>query len=203
VSRRRPTGTAPGRVLTGVVCVAGVVYVALSVGCKREPKGPWAAPQDKPVSWDAAAMDEREQEAWAQADGGEPGELVRLADRVGCESLRERAAVPVLRGRALRAMAFCPDLGEVGWLAEVATSADEADALAALDAVVDEAAAPRRSTDPEDAEELHEGCGKLLTLAKNTSGSKARRVLAVRALRMLAERGCVVRAEIPTDLDAK
>ena len=65
------------------------------------------------------------------------------------------------------------------------------------------AARPRRATDPEDADELHAGCGALLSLARSASRSRERRVLAVHALRMLAERGCVRRADIPTDPDAK
>jgi len=155
------------------------------------------------VGDDAGPMDEREEEAWGQADAGEPQELMRLTDLVGCETLQERAHDSSLRARAVRAMAYCPDFSELPWLAEVGTSGGDDDAIAALSAVVDQAARPRRATDPEDADELHAGCGVLLLLARATDRPKARRVLAIRALRMLADRGCVARADIPTDLDSR
>jgi hypothetical protein len=153
---------------------------------------------------DAGPMDEREEQAWAQAaDAGEPQELIRLTDLVGCETLRERASNASLRTTAVRAMAYCPDFSELPWLADVAAAGREDDAMAALDAIVDQAARPRHATDPDDADELHAGCGALLALARGAERPRARRVLAIRALRMLAERGCVARADIPTDLDAR
>jgi hypothetical protein len=152
---------------------------------------------------DAEVMDERETQAWADADGGEPQELMRLTNLVGCETLRERAADPTRRAIAVRAMAYCSDFSELPWLADVASGGGDDDAIAALTAVVDQAARPRRATDPEDAEELHAGCGALLALARAVDRPKLRRVLAIRALRMLADRGCVARADIPADLDSK
>jgi hypothetical protein len=148
-------------------------------------------------------MDGREVEAWSRAqDGGDDDDL-RLADLVGCSGLRERAATTALRSTALRAMAYCRDFSELPWLADVATRGSDADALGALDAVVDQSARVRRATDPEDADELHAGCAALLDLAKAADRPAARRVRAIRALRMLSDRGCVKRADIPTDLDAK
>ena len=148
-------------------------------------------------------MDGREAEAWSRAqDGGDDDDL-RLADLVGCSGLRERAATTALRSTALRAMAYCRDFSELPWLAEVGTRGSDADALGALDAVVDQSARVRRATDPEDADELHTGCAALLDLAKAADRPAARRVRAIRALRMLSDRGCVKRADIPTDLDAK
>jgi hypothetical protein len=148
-------------------------------------------------------MDAREKAQWAAAKEGEPEELARLVGLVGCEGLRERAETAELRGTALQAMAYCPDFGELPWLAEVGAKGKDDEAKLALEAAVDLAARPRRSTDPEDAEELHAGCGALLELAKTKEAPRERRVLAVRALRMLAERGCVKRADIPADVDAK
>ena len=66
----------------------------------------------------------------------------------------------------------------------------------------DIAARPRRAVDPEDAAEMKSGCDALLTLAKQSDAARARRIIAIRALRMLSERGCVAAAEIPADLDA-
>jgi hypothetical protein len=152
---------------------------------------------------DAGPMDDREEQAWAQADAGEPQELMRLSDLLGCETLRERASIPSLRTSAVRAMAYCPDFSELPWLADVAAGVRDDDAIAALGAIVDLAARPRHATDPEDADELHAGCGALLALARAPDRPRPRRVLAIRALRMLAERGCVARTDIPNDLDAR
>jgi hypothetical protein len=166
-----------------------------------------AAPQsESPLVEDedgAAPMEPREMQAWEQADSGDVPELIRLADLVGCAGLRERASRPALRATALRAMAYCPDFSELPWLAEVAASGRGGEPLLALEAIVEQAARPRRAVDPEDAEELHEGCAGLLMLARATDRPRERRVLAIRALRMLAERGCVKLADIPGDLDAK
>jgi hypothetical protein len=185
--------------------------LALAVGCGKSPPpgtavtSPSAAAAGGPEAAVAVEpMDEREEAQWAAARGGEPEELMRLADLVGCEGLRARAARrEELVGTAARAMEFCPDFSELPWLALVGASGADADARAALEAIVQLAARPRRATDPEDAEELHEGCASLLALARATDRQKERRVLAIRALRMLAERGCVARSEIPTDLDAR
>jgi hypothetical protein len=148
-------------------------------------------------------MEAREAAQWEAAKGGEPEELMRLADLVGCNGLRDRAEVQALRATALAAMRYCEDFSELPWLARVATDSGDAEARTALDAIVEQAARPRRATDPEDADDLHAGCEALLALAKDVARPKERRVLAIRSLRMLSERGCVKRAEIPTDLDAR
>jgi hypothetical protein len=148
-------------------------------------------------------MSETERAAWGEADGGEPSELIRLADLVGCSGLQQRAADPSLRDLAVKAMRHCPDFSELPWLADLATSGPDDLAADALDTIVDQAARPRRAVDPEDADELHVGCATLLALARETDRPRSRRVGAVRALRMLSERGCVQRADIPTDVDVK
>lgn len=151
-------------------------------------------------------MDAREAEAWARASAKEAGEedLIRLTDLVGCPGLRERASDAALRGTAIRAMAHCDDFSALPWLAQIASvQGGEEQALDALDAVVDQASRVRRATDPEDADELHTGCGALLTLARTPGAPRPRRVRAIRALRMLADRGCVKLADIPHDLDAQ
>jgi hypothetical protein len=150
-------------------------------------------------------MDARESAAWAAAAAKDrdPEDLARLAELVGCQGLRERADQADRRGTAIRAMEFCGDFSELPWLSQVATTGSDDEARAALDAVVELSAMPRRATDPEDADELHVGCGALLDLARGAQRPKERRVLAIRALRMLSERGCVKRADIPTELDAR
>jgi len=150
-------------------------------------------------------MDAREASLWtaAGAKDADPEDLARLADLTGCTGLRERADDATRRMTALRAMQYCGDFSELPWLAEVATAGKDDEARAALDSAVELAARPRRATDPEDADELHAGCGALLELAKGAERPKERRVGAIRALRMLVDRGCVKKADIPTDLDAK
>jgi len=152
----------------------------------------------------APAMDAREAAEWAAASTKDvdPEELARLADLVGCEGLREHGDDATLRPTAIRAMQYCRDFSELPWLAQVATTGTDDDARAALDAVVELTARPRRATDPDDADDLHVGCGALLDLARGAERPKERRVLAIRALRMLADRGCVKKADIPTELDA-
>jgi hypothetical protein len=149
------------------------------------------------------AMDEREAAQWAEARQGEPEELMRLVNLVGCSGLRERAVSRELRPTAIFAMKYCPDFSELPWLVALAAGKDDVEARAALDSIGELAARPRRGTDPEDADELHAGCQALLVLARSISEPKPRRVRAVRALRMLSERGCVRRDDIPKDVDAK
>jgi hypothetical protein len=149
---------------------------------------------------DAEALDPREADLWGRAEDGGADDLMRLADREGSSGLVERAADPGLRRTALRAMAFVHDFVGLPLLADAAAGGDEADARAALESAVELAAARRTARDPEDAEELKEGCDKLLALAKDAAAPKARRVLAADALRMLSERGCVKREEVPTGL---
>jgi hypothetical protein len=151
-------------------------------------------------------MDAREADAWARAGANEPGDedLIRLTDLVGCPGLRERGSDVALRGTAIRAMAYCDDFSELPWLAQIAgAQGGDEQATLALDAIVDQASRVRRATDPEDADELHAGCGALLTLARTPGAPRPRRVRAVRALRMLADRGCVKLSDIPHDLDAQ
>lgn len=149
-----------------------------------------------------ATIDPREAAQWAAAREGEPEELMRLADLVGCEGLADGAAIPDLRPTALSAMQYCRDFSELPLLAQVATEGNDADARLALGSAVALAARPRRSVDPEDADELHAGCVTLLSLARAVDRPRDRRVLAIRALRMLSEYGCVKRPDIPSDLDA-
>jgi hypothetical protein len=105
-------------------------------------------------------------------------------------------------------MAFAPEPGAFAglpFLAEAARGPDDGQADAALESAVDLAARPRRAIDPEDAAEMKEGCDMLLALASDTNAKavRSRRVKAIRALRMLADRGCVDPHAIPTDLDAR
>lgn len=194
----------PLALLAVVHCGKGATPAA-PVGSTTAAAGSDAArPVEAGADEDAGGpMDAREMDAWGRAlDGGDDDD-VRLADLVGCVGLRERAQDPRLRRIAIRAMGQCQDFSELPWLADLGAHAPDAEAIAALDAIVAQAARVRRATDPEDADELHEGCGMLLGLAKTATQPAARRVRAIRSLRMLADRGCVKRADIPADLDAR
>ena len=198
---RRAAAAAPAAV------AFALVIAAMTAACgKRE-----ASPSALALSGGENATEEarpepmepREADAWAHAKDGDDEDRVRLADLVGCVGLRERAGDPQWRATAIHAMAFCSDFSELPWLVSLGTGGSDPLAIDALQAVVDIAARPRHATDPEDAEELGEGCRALLAFARDAHGPKARRVAAVRALRMLSERGCVKAGDIPTDLDTK
>ena len=148
-------------------------------------------------------MDAREAGLWARAKDGEGDDVARLADYEGSAGLVERASSPDLRATAIRAAGDCRDFGALPWLASVAADVDDESAMAALDSVAELASQRRRSVDPEDASELRDGCDRLLALAKDTGRARPRRVVAIRALRMLVDRGCVDATQIPTDVDAK
>jgi hypothetical protein len=190
----------------GVVAVwlATLGTLAAVVACsKSSAQNVAAVPTGDSPATVQTPMDPMEAEAWARAQSGADEDRMRLVDLVGCEGLRERADVPAQHSVAIRAMRFCSDFSELPWLASVAISGRDDEAADALDAIVDQAARPRRPTDPEDAQELLAGCQSLLDLSRSSGQPRARRVVAVRALRMLSERGCVKRADIPSDLDAK
>ncbi len=154
---------------------------------------------------DAMAREPEIDDLWARAKDGEADDLARLARREGPAGLMERGADPAYRDTAVRALGqVAPDafgLGALAWLAEVALGSEDGEAGTALESIVDLAAQPRRAHDPEDALELHAGCERLLGLARDGNRSKKNRVIALRGLRMLSERGCVKAADLLTDLD--
>ena len=162
-----------------------------------------AGPVDAGVEAGVLAGDPRLEELWARARDGEADDLARLADREGSLGLEERGTDPVARLTALRAAGFAGDLEALPWLAEIGTSDTDEEAEVALASAAQLAAVPRRSVDPEDALELRAGCDKLLALARAPERPKARRIGAIRVLRMLADRGCAKPGDIPTDLDAR
>ncbi len=143
---------------------------------------------------------------WARAndaDGGTEDDLSRLARREGVTGLVERGAHPSWRAVAAQALGYTEGFAALPWLTEVGATDSEAVAMAALESATRLAAQVRTQTDPEDAEELRAGCDRLLALACDAKAEKKRRVLAIRALRMLNDRGCVKSAEVPAELDAR
>jgi hypothetical protein len=207
-------GSSPRSTAAAIASVAALstVFVdAALIGCTRRAASAERGASESSGETDpplpganGPPTDPRERQAWAQAEDGGEDERMRLADLVGCDGLRERAANAYLRSTAIRAMAYCPDLSDLAWLASVARSSDDAaERTEALEVVVEQAAQPRRATDPDDAVELGEGCRTLVALARASGQPRSERVLAVRALRMLVDRGCAKKSDIPADLDAK
>jgi hypothetical protein len=139
---------------------------------------------------------------WTRAKDGDADDLARLCDRVGSDGLVEGFSAAPRRLIALHALAYADDFAALPFLAGVAAKGTDEEAGAALDSVAFMAAEPRRATDPEDALEIHDGCASLVLLAKDPKVLAPRRLLAVRALRMLVDRGWVARADVPTDLDS-
>ncbi len=199
-------GRALGRWAAAVPLVALVVLLA---GCPKAtaPTDAGAGAVFVPLPPDAGAPARAAEvdDLWARAgdeDGGVPDDLARLAQREGVAGLIERGAHPALRRTAARALGYTPGFGALAWLGAVAVAGDDAPAaLAALESAVQLASQPRRPVDAEDADEIRAGCEKLQGIAKDPKGERVRRVLAVRALRMLADKGCA--KEMPTDLDAR
>jgi hypothetical protein len=197
-----------------IQALLAVLVAGAAVDCEKgaAPAAPGSAVGATTMVRDGAAavdddagepMESREADAWARAQDGGDDEDIRLADLVGCEGLRERAGAARLRRTAVRAMAYCRDFSQLPWLAEIGAHGADVDAIAALDAIVEQAARVRRATDPDDADELHAGCAALLALGREAAQPRSRRVRAIRALRMLSDRGCVARKDIPVDLDPK
>lgn len=139
---------------------------------------------------------------WARAKDGEADDLQRLCQGEGSDRLIELATDPARRVVALRALAFAEDFTPLPFLADVAVQDTDEDAAAALLSAATLAAEPRRATDPEDALELGEGARRLLALAREPKAPAARRVLAIRVLRLLADRGAVAPKDVPSDLDS-
>ncbi len=148
---------------------------------------------------DAGAAVIRDVAMWTSARGGQSEDLASLATHEGAAGLVEAAADPELHITALRAMAFAQGWAQLPYLALTAAGTDDDEARIALDSAAELGARPRRSEDVEDVEELRAGCEKLGALARDTSRARDRRVLALRALRMIP----CPKQELPTDLDAR
>lgn len=154
---------------------------------------------------DATADIERPEDierAWTEASDGGDSELMRLADREGPAGLVERCIDPRYRLTALRAMGYTTGYVALPELARAALGPED-EAIAGVDSAALIAAQKRRQVDPEDALELREGCDGLLVAARDTTRPRAVRVGAVRALRMMSDRGCVNQSDIPGDVDVK
>lgn len=147
---------------------------------------------------DAGAAVVRDVAMWTSAREGQVEDLATLATHEGAAGLVEAAAEPELHVTALRAMAYARGWAQLPYLARTASGTDDDDARIALQSALELAARPRRSEDVEDEAELREGCEKLGSLARDVTGARERRIVALRALRMLP----CPKQDLPTDLDA-
>lgn len=194
------------------VALASFVLLApLLEGCKScgkegdadAPPPPGAFLRRTELPPDAGPAAERDLAMWERARAADPNdgveELAVLAVHEGAVGLVEASSIPELRLTALRAMGYADGYAQLPTLAKVSTDGDDEQARAALDAAVTLGTRVDRNVDLEDAEELAAGCEGLVGLAKNTKKAKERRVLAIRALRMLP---CNA-GDLPSDLDAR
>ena len=201
------------RAIARLTCVAWVAIGACSAcsACSACGKSPGGGPSVAPgtssapvvsrtsVPPDAAAAAVRDVAMWTSAREGHTEDLASLATHEGAAGLVEAAADPELRTTALHAMRYARGWAQLPYLARTASGTEDKEAQIALDSMVELAARARRSEDVEDEAELREGCEKLGALARDAAGARDRRVLALRALRMMP----CPKQELPSDLDAR
>ena len=188
---------------SGAVLVAGVALFATCGGCGRHSDGKGTTTASIHADGGAEPVDAAPVRSsslqWESAKSYEVEDLATLAVQEGAAGLIEAASDPELRPVAIRAMAYARGYAQMGFRARTAIAKDDVEAGLALDAALDVAARPRRQEDPEDAEELKEGCDGLLGLAADATRPRARRIAAIRVLRMLP----CPKVDVPTDLDTK
>jgi hypothetical protein len=146
-----------------------------------------------------------EDDLWRRALDGDPIDLARLADREGAggllEGLEEGGPIGLA---ALAALPYADD-AETAYqrLGEIVRQLDPAATSPVVQAIVDMAAKPRRQREPLDPAGMRSCAEALLTVAERKNLAKTVRAPVISALRLLAERGAVNAATIPTDLDPK
>ncbi len=204
-------GRVPARV-AGAFLLGGLIAFATCNACGKKPGGadPVVAPGEPSATGesrasrttapaDAGPAIVRDVAMWTSAREGTTEDLASLATHEGAAGLVEAAGEPELHVTALRAMAFARGWAQLPYLARTATGTEDEEARIALDAAAELAARPRRSEDVEDQPELREGCETLGALARDIARARARRILAMRALRMLP----CPKQDLPPDLDAR
>lgn len=203
-----------GLALAGGGLLFAVATLATCGGCgKREPAGgdttaakhaggDGSAPLHADiVEADAAAL--RDMLMWQNAKDGELEDLATLAAHEGAIGLVEATSDPALRATAIKAMAYARGWAQLPFLAKASTGKDDEEARLALESTLELATRPRRAEDPEDSDELRQGCASLVALARDPSRPRPRRVAAIRALRMMPCPPLEDAEALPTDVDAK
>ncbi len=193
--------------VAALACVASVVAACSAcgkgggAGGTDVAAGTSSAPAISRTSFppEAGAAVVRDVAMWTNAREGQTEDLASLATHEGAAGLVEAAADPELRKTALRAMGFARGWAQLPYLARAASEPDDEEARLALDSALELAARRRTAEDVEDATELRDGCEKLGALARDAERPRLRRVLALRALRMMP----CPKQELPADLDAR
>jgi len=192
----------------------GVIFAAalMGVSCTRSRTAPVVAnPPDAVASpspvrgrtagaGDAGFRAQYEANLWHAAESERVEDLAALARVEGGAGLVDALSDPALRRVALQAMPYADGWDVLPALAtEAFDSSDDGRASEALDHVFALGVRPRRSVDLDDREELAEGCATLTKIVQSERFSRARRVGAARALRVV---GCS-NDRIPEMLDAR
>lgn len=198
-------------IAVGLVLAAVVTFAACG-GCGRRASGrndTIAAPVSGAASTlppERSAVDAhspRDDLLWSHAMGGDAEDLLTLAAHEGAVGLTEATSDPQLRPTAIRAMGYARGWCQLPFLAKTAMGKSDEEARVALEAIVELAARPLRAEDPEDMDELREGCKELGGLALDASRGRERRVMALRALRMMPCPPRHGKEDLPSDLDAR
>lgn len=188
---------------------AQVAIAVCIVACGRTSPTANAPDSSKPVPSTVAASDggegpreahEAMDELWSRAAEGAEEDVIRLARTLGPTGLADGATTKETNRLAAKAMAYTEGLAGLAWLADKAAGEDTELALEAAESAVRLAARGRDQNDPEDVEEMREGCKKLLAVSKG-SAPKPLKIKAIRAMRLLADRGCQKVEDIPKDFD--
>jgi hypothetical protein len=204
-ARERAAAAALLALATGASCAACARGPSLAV--PREPgavlaqsAAPGVAPSAAPAP--PPHTRRRDDPGWIAARDADPAEKARLARAVGAAellgALGDPGEVPEV---ALAALPYADDRDiALGPLAERART-EPGRRHRLLVAILAIAGEPRGSREPLDPEGARR-CGDILVaFARDAAVAREDRVLAVSALRALAERGLVERARIPGDLD--
>ena len=190
---------------TGLRIAVLLLWSGLAIGCRGKQEMADAAPPPSLGAEPAKESERAQDDLWRRAREGDPVDLARLADREGAggllEGLEEGGAMGLT---ALAALPFADDADAAYHrLGEIVRQLDAAATGPVVRAIVDMAARPRRQTEPLDPAGLRSCADALVRLAEQKSLAKSVRAPAISALRLLAERGAVNAAAIPTDLDPK
>lgn len=198
----------------GALLVAVAMFAACGACGRRSPGGgdttatantsttsAASSVQAKHLAVDASAL--RDALLWGNAKDGDTEDLMTLAAHEGAMGLVEAADDAALRPTAIRAMAYARGWAQLPLLTKAAAGKSDEEARLALESTIELAARPRRAEDPEDAQELREGCDALVALARDGARTKERRVGALRAVRMMPCPPRKPEDDLPSELDAK
>lgn len=182
-----------------------LLWSAALASCRSTQDVADAAPPPSLADASPKESERTKDELWRRALDGDPADLARLADREGAGGLLEglEEGGPI----ALAALAALPwaDDADAAYqrLGEIVRQLDPAATGPVVQTILAMAARPRRQTEPLDPPGLRSCGDALLALAERKGLAKGIRAPAISALRLLAERGAVSTAAIPTDLDPK